>query len=40
MTTEPKFIPEQAAQITLDGVSNMRVRLIDCVGYIIPSALG
>ena len=40
MTTEPKFIPEQAAQITLDGVSNVRVRLIDCVGYIIPSALG
>ena len=40
MTTEPKFIPEQAAQISLDGVSNMRVRLIDCVGYIIPSALG
>ncbi len=40
MTTEPKFIPEQAAQVTLDGVSNMRVRLIDCVGYIVPSALG
>lgn len=40
MTTEPKFIPEQAAQVTLDGVANMRVRLIDCVGYIIPSALG
>lgn len=40
MTTEPKFIPEQAAQITLDGVSNLRVRLIDCVGYIVPSALG
>ena len=40
MTTEPKFIPEQAAQIALDGVSNLRVRLIDCVGYIVPSALG
>ena len=40
MTTEPKFIPEQAAQVALDGVSNVRVRLIDCVGYIIPSALG
>ena len=40
MTTEPKFIPEQAAQITLDGVTNLRVRLIDCVGYIVPSALG
>lgn len=40
MTTEPKFIPEQAAQISLDGVTNMRVRLVDCVGYIVPSALG
>ena len=40
MTTEPKFIPEQAAKITLDGVSNMHVRLVDCVGYIVPSALG
>lgn len=40
MTTEPKFIPEQAAQVTLDGVTNMRVRLVDCVGYIVPSALG
>ncbi|MBR5523741.1 MAG: stage IV sporulation protein A [Clostridia bacterium] len=40
MTTEPKFIPEQAARVSLDGVSNMRVRLIDCVGYIVPSALG
>ncbi len=40
MTTEPKFIPEQAAEVSPDGVSNMRVRLIDCVGYIVPSALG
>lgn len=40
MTTEPKFIPEQAAQIALDGVTGLRVRLIDCVGYLVPSALG
>ncbi len=40
MTTEPKFIPEQAAELSPDGVTNMRVRLIDCVGYIVPSALG
>lgn len=32
MTTEPKFIPEQAAQVSPDGVTDMRVRLIDCVG--------
>jgi len=40
MTTEPKFIPEQAANISLGDVSNVRVRLVDCVGYIVPSALG
>lgn len=40
MTTEPKFIPEQAAAVSLDGVANMRVRLVDCVGYIVPSSLG
>ena len=40
MTTEPKFIPEEAVSITLEGGASMRVRLIDCVGYIIPSAAG
>ena len=40
MTTEPKFMPEQAARVCLDEVSDMRVRLIDCVGYIVPSAMG
>lgn len=40
MTTEPKFIPERGAQINIDGTSEMNVRLIDCVGYIVPSALG
>ncbi|MBQ4050516.1 MAG: stage IV sporulation protein A [Oscillospiraceae bacterium] len=40
MTTEPKFIPEEAAQVELDGSAVMRVRLIDCVGYIVPSSLG
>lgn len=40
MTTEPKFIPEEAVSITLDGGANMRVRMVDCVGYIIPEALG
>ncbi len=40
MTTEPKFIPEKAAQINIDETANMNVRLIDCVGYIVPSALG
>lgn len=40
MTTEPKFIPENAVNINIDGASNMNVRLIDCVGYIVPSSLG
>lgn len=40
MTTEPKFIPEDAAKITLDHGAELNVRMIDCVGYIVPSALG
>ena len=40
MTTEPKFIPENAAGITLDDSAYLNVRLIDCVGYIVPSSLG
>ncbi|WMJ23703.1 stage IV sporulation protein A [Paludicola sp. MB14-C6] len=40
MTTEPKFIPEEAVKINLDGNAQMNVRMIDCVGYIVPSSLG
>jgi len=40
MTTEPKFIPEEAVNIHLDNNANFNVRLIDCVGYIVPSAIG
>lgn len=40
MTTEPKFIPERSAEISIDDSAKMNVRLIDCVGYIVPSALG
>lgn len=40
MTTEPKFIPEDAVEITLEGNASLRVRAIDCVGYIVPSAIG
>jgi len=40
MTTEPKFIPEKGAEIVIDDSASMNVRLIDCVGYIVPSALG
>lgn len=40
MTTEPKFIPEQAAEVNLGDGTKFDVRLIDCVGYIVPSSLG
>ncbi len=40
MTTEPKFIPETAVSIPLDEGENCRVKLIDCVGYIVPGAMG
>ena len=40
MTTEPKFIPEEAVRIHLDQSAALDVRMIDCVGYIVPSALG
>ncbi len=40
MTTEPKFIPEEAVPVVLDHNAQMRVRMIDCVGYLIPEAMG
>ncbi len=40
MTTEPKFVPENAVNITFQDNISMNVRLIDCVGYIVPSAKG
>lgn len=40
MTTEPKFIPEDAVEINLPGNALFKVRMIDCVGYIVPGALG
>ncbi len=40
MTTEPKFIPNEAANITIDGNINLKVRLVDCVGYLVNGALG
>lgn len=40
MTTEPKFVPEEAAEIKLDGGAVCSVRLIDCVGYLVDGAVG
>lgn len=39
-TTEPKFIPQQAAEINLNDDINVKVRLIDCVGYMVDGAAG
>ena len=40
MTAEPKFVPEEAAQIDLGDGASCSVRLIDCVGYMVPGATG
>ncbi len=40
MTAEPKFVPEEAAQIQLEGGAAFSVRLIDCVGYMVRGAIG
>ena len=39
-TTEPKFIPNEAIEITLDEGTKFKVRMVDCVGYIVKGALG
>ncbi len=40
MTSEPKFVPEEAVEISPDGKSRLRVRMIDSVGYMVPGASG
>lgn len=40
MTTEPKFIPQDAVEISLGDNAHLKVRMIDCVGYIVNSSLG
>ena len=39
MTTEPKFIPDNGVEINM-GKLKLSVKLVDCVGYIVPEALG
>ncbi|NLW16624.1 MAG: stage IV sporulation protein A [Firmicutes bacterium] len=39
MTTEPKFIPDEGVEITVDDIK-LRVRMVDCVGYAVEGALG
>ena len=40
MTAEPKFVPEEAVEISPDGATKLRVRLIDSVGYMVDGASG
>ena len=40
MTTEPKFIPKEAAEIALNDETKFKIRLIDCVGYMVEGASG
>lgn len=40
MTTEPKFIPETAVTVELEGGGSFKARLIDCVGYMVDGAMG
>lgn len=40
MTSEPKFVPEEAVEISPDGTTALRVRMIDSVGYMVEGAVG
>ena len=40
MTTEPKFIPEESIELSMQDNIHFKVRMIDCVGYVIPSSEG
>lgn len=40
MTTEPKFVPNEAIEITIGENLKLRTRLVDCVGYLVNNALG
>lgn len=40
MTSEPKFVPEHAVEISPDGTAKLRIRMIDSVGYMVEGAMG
>ncbi len=40
MTAEPKFVPEEAVAVTVDGGAAFQMRMIDCVGYMVNGAIG
>ena len=40
MTTEPKFVPDESVKIKIGEDTELNVKMIDCVGYVIDGALG
>ncbi len=40
MTTQPKFVPNEAVEISLSDSAHMKMRMVDCVGYLVPGAMG
>ncbi|HHT64575.1 MAG TPA: stage IV sporulation protein A [Clostridiales bacterium] len=40
MTTQPKFVPNEAVQISLKENANLNIRMVDCVGYLVKGAMG
>lgn len=40
MTTEPKFVPNEAVEIKIKDNAKLKVRMVDCVGYLVKGALG
>lgn len=40
MTTQPKFIPNEAVEVRFDETMTARIRLVDCVGFLVPGAIG
>jgi len=39
-TTEPKFVPNEAVEVKLENGTKFKVRMVDCVGYIVKNSLG
>ncbi|NLI60706.1 MAG: stage IV sporulation protein A [Clostridiales bacterium] len=40
MTTQPKFVPDEAIEITIRNNASLKVRMVDCVGYLVNGAMG
>ncbi len=40
MTTQPKFVPNEAVKIAVRENANLNIRMVDCVGYLVKGAIG